>query len=75
MPKPGGYILFDIPYEPGAPGSGVPGAARSPVRIRHGPPLGRLCPILKGNCPLAEGARGMAVSWMSIDPSTGICCY
>lgn len=60
MPESDGYILFDIPEGQEPIDREFLEQLGHPVRICHGPPPGRLCPILKGgHCPLAEGAHGI----------------
>lgn len=60
MPKADGYILFDIPTGTEPVDREFLEQLGHPVRICHGPPPARLCPILEGgHCPLAEGAHGI----------------
>lgn len=60
MQEPDGYILFDIPWGQEPVDRRFLEQLGHPVRVCHGPPPGRLCPILKeGHCPLAEDAHGI----------------
>jgi hypothetical protein len=60
MQEPDGYILFDIPKGQEPLDRKFLEQLGHSVRVCHGPPPGRLCPILKeGYCPLVEDAHGV----------------